>query len=126
MKLSNFELEVLQIFWHLGEAGAPQIHKEILKTKKVSYSTVKTIIDRLEAKGALERRKSFERSIQYVATLNREEGSKPLLKSLVRGAFAGNIRPVFSYLLEEEELDLEDLAYLEQIISTKKKDLGEK
>ena len=54
MNLSDFELEVMQLFWKCGEATAPQVHKIIEQKRDVKYSTIKTIIDRLEKKKALE------------------------------------------------------------------------
>ena len=48
MSLSDFEFEVMQLFWEMKEATAPQIHKIIEQRRDVKYSTVKTIIDRLE------------------------------------------------------------------------------
>ena len=50
MKLSDFELEVMQLLWRQGECSAPELHQLIEKNKTVTYSTVKTIIDRLEKK----------------------------------------------------------------------------
>ena len=44
MALSDFELEVMQLFWQLDEATAPQVHKIIEKKREVKYTTVKTII----------------------------------------------------------------------------------
>lgn len=54
MKLSDFELEVMQIMWTDGPMIATEVHQAIAEKRKVAYSTVKTIIDRLEEKERLE------------------------------------------------------------------------
>ena len=48
MTLSDFELEVMQLFWDTEESTAPQVHQIIQQRRDVKYTTVKTIIDRLE------------------------------------------------------------------------------
>src|SRR4029077_10981099 len=55
MRLSEFELEVMAHFWRDGELSAPALFERIGAEKGVAYSTVKTIVDRLEKKGAIER-----------------------------------------------------------------------
>ena len=123
MKLSDFELEVMGIMWRSGPITAPEIHREIGRSKKVSYSTVKTIIDRLEEKGAVARERTYGRTILYRTKVQREALSKPMISSFVRKLFGGNVRPLFNYALDEENITLEDIAYLEGIIASKKKNL---
>jgi BlaI family penicillinase repressor len=60
MKLSVFELEVLSLLWQSKESTAPELHKAICLSKSVTYSTVKTIVDRLEEKGAIKHIKIIE------------------------------------------------------------------
>ena len=48
MRLSEFELEVMAHFWRDGELSAPALFERIGAEKGVAYSTVKTIVDRLE------------------------------------------------------------------------------
>ena len=81
MKLAPSELEIMHCFWHMGEATAPQIHRELAKRRAISYSAVKTVIDRLEEKGALERRKSYERAISYGPTIDKSDMYSSMLKS---------------------------------------------
>ena len=65
MKLSNFELEVMRLIWRDKEVIVPELHKELEQEKKLSYSTFKTIVDRLEQKGAKERIRTYGRTIFY-------------------------------------------------------------
>ena len=57
MKLSEFELDIMQLLWQHEPCTASQLHKALLadtqKDKKVAYTTVKTIVDRLEQKARL-------------------------------------------------------------------------
>lgn len=123
MKLSDFELAVMQIIWHHQSLTAPDVHRQISGDRKVSYSTVKTIIDRLEEKGALRRQKMQGRTIVYEPTITHDALKKPMVTSFIHKLFGGNIRPLFNHALSEENITLEDLAYLESILAEKKKNL---
>lgn len=123
MKLSDFELAVMHVIWRTAPLSAPEIHREITKDRNVSYSTVKTIIDRLEEKGALSRTGKEGRTILYSPTVNQESLSQPMVTSFIRKLFGGNVRPLFNHALSEENVTLDDIAYLESILAEKKKDL---
>lgn len=125
MKLSDFEMDVMRVFWQQPEMSAPEVHETISKDREVTYSTVKTIIDRLEHKGALARSKQEGRTIFYKALVEAKEMSTPLVKSLIRRVFGGNARPLFSHLLANEKLSKDDIEYLEKLLQEKKRNLGD-
>ena len=120
MKLSEFETEVLQVFWQHSLASAPDVHKVIIKTKDVTYSTVKTIIDRLEKKGAIQRIDQKGRTILYAATDSAHSMRKPMLDNFINKVFGGNSRLLMNHLLENESLSQDDLDYLNQVINKNK------
>ena len=76
MKLSEFELDVMQRFWDEGACSASAIHKWITEDKNVAYTTVKTIVDRLEEKGAIQRERIEGRSIVYSAAIKKKLSQK--------------------------------------------------
>lgn len=123
-KLSDFELEVLQHLWGLKQASTPQIHREIAASRKVAYSTVRTIVDRLEQKGAIERLPQRGRAVIFQPLITRAEVSLPLAKRFVEKVFGGDSRPLLSHLLDDEALNAEDLAYLESVIQKRKSELS--
>ena len=123
MSLSDFELEVMQIFWDSKESTAPQIHKIIQHRREVKYTTVKTIIDRLEKKGSLVRSKTEGRTIFYTPTTEKQNVRTPLIKDFINKVFLGKSRPLAAHILEQEELTIEDIEYLESVLSKRKKRL---
>jgi BlaI family penicillinase repressor len=123
MSLSNFELEVMQLFWEMNEATAPQIHKIIAQRRDVKYSTVKTIIDRLEKKQSIKRSRTQGRTIFYSPINEKKSVRTPLIKDFIKRVFLGKSRPLAVHILEQEDLDLEDIEYLESILKERKKDL---
>lgn len=125
MKLSESESQVLQLFWQQAELSAPQAHKEIEKIRAVSYSTVKTLIDRLEKKGALKRCRTEGRTVFYKAIQEAKKTKKPIVKSLIDRIFGGKPKELAAHIVEQEELSKEDIDYLESILAKKKRELGD-
>jgi len=125
MKLSEFEIEVMDIVWELGEAVIADVHAVLEKRRKLAYSTVKTIFSRLEDKGALERVRNYGRTVLYRPTLRRDEVARPLVKDFMNRLFGGGFRQMVSHALADEKLSAEDIAYLEALIAAKKDEIGE-
>ncbi len=123
MELTDFELEVMQLFWEHPESSAPEIHKIISEKRTVSYSTVKTIIDRLEAKQALSRCSQQGRTIFYAPQVEKNQLRKPMIKDFIKRVFLGKSQPLVAHILQEEELSLDDISYLESLLEKKKKEL---
>jgi BlaI family transcriptional regulator, penicillinase repressor len=117
IKLSEFELDVMTHFWADRELSAPELYERIGSERGVAYSTVKTIIDRLEQKGAIERVANRGRTIVYSPVVKRERVRKPLVKSFLRRLFGDDLRPLFAQLLQDEKLSAEDLEYLRKLVA---------
>lgn len=120
MRLSEFELDVIHLLWKLKESTAPELHKEIIKEKDVTYSTVKTIIDRLEKKSAIKRIKNYGRTIVYAPAIEKESLQKPLIKKFIDKVCAGNPRLLLNHILQDENLSDDDIDYLQSIINKRK------
>ena len=125
MKLANSESEVMQIFWQKGELSAPEVHKIVEKSRAVSYSTIKTLIDRLEKKGALCRTKQQGRTLFYQAVVEPKATKKPIVKSLIDRIFGGKPAELAAHIVEQERMSKQEIEYLENILAKRKKELGD-
>lgn len=113
----------MQLFWETNETTAPQIHKIIAQRRDVKYSTVKTIIDRLENKQSIRRSRTQGRTIYYSSIKEKQTVRIPLIKDFINRVFLGKSRPLAAHILEQEDLNLEDIEYLESVLKERKKDL---
>ncbi|WP_111979780.1 BlaI/MecI/CopY family transcriptional regulator [Algibacillus agarilyticus] len=120
MKLSEFELDVMQIFWEQGPCSASAAHKVISESKKTAYTTVKTIVDRLEEKGAIKRVGNEGRSIVYSAAVKQEAMSQSVLPDFLKRFFGGNSRNLVAHLIDDEKLSEDDIEYLQHYLANKK------
>jgi BlaI family penicillinase repressor len=117
IRLSEFELDVMTHFWSDRELSAPELFERIGAARGVAYSTVKTIIDRLEEKGAIKRVANRGRTIIYSPCIKRERVRKPLVKAFLRRLFGDDLRPLFAQLLQDEKLSEEELTYLRGLVA---------
>jgi BlaI family penicillinase repressor len=117
VRLSEFELEVMTHFWNDRELSAPELFERIGAERGVAYSTVKTIVDRLEEKGAIERIANRGRTIVYAPIVKQERVRKPLVKAFLRRLFGDDLRPLFAQLLRDEKLSEDDLEYLRELVA---------
>ena len=122
MKLSEFEAQVMAVIWELGECSAPQVHQAITQQRQVTYSTVKTIIDRLERKQAISRTRADGRTIFFQATTQPAKVQGGIVDRLLNTVFAGDRRPLLAQLLDSDKLSRDDLEYLAELVEAKKRE----
>ena len=122
VRLSDFELDVMTHFWSDGELSAPELFERIGAERGVAYSTVKTIVDRLEEKGAIERIANRGRTIVYAPAIKQARVRKPLVKTFLRRLFGNDLRPLFAQLLQDEKLSEGELEYLRKLVAEAQRD----
>ncbi len=125
MKLSEFEVDVMQQVWRRGRCSAPEVHQGVASGRKVAYTTVKTIIDRLERKGCLVRAGADGRAILYEPAVSRATVQQSMLERFVAHVFAGDRRPMFTQLLRDETLSAEELRHLRELLVDRQPDAGD-
>ena len=116
----------MRLVWRDKEVIVPDLHEELARDRDITYATVKTIVNRLEEKNAIERIRTYGRTILYGPLIKESTLAKPMVKDIMRRLFGGRARPMISHLLKDEDLSLEDLEYLESQISDKRDSLEKK
>ncbi|MEO8125846.1 MAG: BlaI/MecI/CopY family transcriptional regulator [Bryobacteraceae bacterium] len=91
------ELQCLKALWELGEANVKDVRSLLTGNRKLAYTTVMTVLDRLERRGGVRRRK-IGRSFVYTPTLSRESLRQLALKEFVDSFFDGSTDSLKDYL----------------------------
>ncbi len=124
-KLTPVEWEIMEAVWSLG--GAPAV-REVLEhafpNGEKAYTTVQTIMNILERKGFLERKKTGMVNF-YRAVRSREEMEREEMSSIVSRIFGGSKPALASSLLSLEGLELEELEQIKDILARREKELKE-
>lgn len=113
IRLSRFELEIMDLLWRLGEASVREVQEAIPDDGRPAYTTVQTIVQRLEQKGAVRRTRKIGNALMFEALITRKSVYRRLIDELV-DLFGGSAQPVVAHLLESGKLTLEDLKALEK------------
>jgi predicted transcriptional regulator len=91
------ELECLRALWGIGEGSVRDVRQKLVGNRNLAYTTVMTVLDRLEKRGGVTRRKQG-RSFLYAPKVSRETLRKFAVKELVDGFFDGSERALLEYL----------------------------
>jgi predicted transcriptional regulator len=97
LDLAPLELECLSVLWPMGEGTVRDIHRALAVSRPRAYTTVMTIMDRLEQKGIVARRK-VGRAFRYQARLSAEEARLKAVEKIVEGFFDGSPEALAAHL----------------------------
>lgn len=118
VKLTKFELEIMDALWTLGAGSIREIHEQLPEKKRPAYTTVQTMIRRLEEKGAVVQTKQIGNAHIFEPLVTREAAHRRLIDELL-DMFGGSARPLMAHLAEAGKLTLEDVKDLENLVSEK-------
>jgi BlaI family penicillinase repressor len=115
VRLTKFELEVMGALWALGSASVREIQERLPAGKAPAYTTVQTIIYRLEEKGAVRRVKKVGNAHVFEPVVTRRATARRLFDELL-GFFGGSPRTLMAQLVEAGHLTLADLRVAEETL----------
>ncbi len=116
VKLTRFELEVMEELWKLGRGSVREVLEVLPSRRRPAYTTVQTIVRRLEEKGAVRRIKKIGNAHIYQPTVSRSAAYRRLVDDFL-DFFGGSARPLMAHLAESGRLSLEDLHELEELLA---------
>ena len=111
-RLSKAEARILEQCWKLGSCSVRAILESLPEDEQVAYTTVQTIVHRLEEKGALRRVKKIGNAQLFEAAIDQREYRRSIIRDLL-DLFGGSPRLLVSSLLETGTLTLRDLKALQ-------------
>jgi BlaI family penicillinase repressor len=112
MRLSKAETRILEQYWKLGTCSVREILESLPEDERVAYTTVQTLVYRLEQKGALRKVKKIGNAQLFASSINQSEYRIGLMRDLL-DLFGGSPRLLVSNLLETGTLTLKDLRALQ-------------
>ena len=107
-KLTKLELEIMEALWSHGASSVREIQEAFPDKDRPAYTTVQTMVYRLEAKKALRRVKKIGNAHIFEATVSRTSAQRRLIDELL-SFFGGRSQPVVAHLIESGKLTLEDV-----------------
>jgi BlaI family transcriptional regulator, penicillinase repressor len=122
-RLSKAETRILEQCWNLGTCSVREILDSLPEDERVAYTTVQTLVYRLEQKGALRKVKKIGNAQLFEPAINQSDYRSGLVRDLL-DLFGGSPRLLVSNLLEKGEITLKDLKALQNAAPTGKNSRG--
>ncbi|HEX3890541.1 MAG TPA: BlaI/MecI/CopY family transcriptional regulator [Verrucomicrobiae bacterium] len=120
IELTEAEWTVIKAVWDNEPCDAPAIQEKLFKKTEWTYSTVRTLMDRMTAKKLLTAEKVRNLTL-YRSAVTREQAQRGELLYALKHAFNGALTPMVQCLIESRDLSAEDLEKLESLIKARKK-----
>jgi len=125
VELTEAEWTIIKAVWEHEPCAAPSIQEVLHKQTAWTYSTVRTLMDRMVAKGLLTAEKVRNLTF-YRSAITREQAQRGELLYALKHAFNGALTPMVQCLLQTGEISAGELAELELLIKEKKKKIPKK
>jgi BlaI family transcriptional regulator, penicillinase repressor len=114
-KLSKLEMQIMETVWTRGEASIREMQDAFPAKKRPGYTTVQTMVYRMETKKVLRRTRKVGNFHMFAATVSRDAAQRRLVDDLL-AMFGGQSRPVVAHLIESGKLTLEDVEFAEKTL----------
>jgi predicted transcriptional regulator len=98
----------MEALWTHGASSVREVLEHFPEKKRPAYTTVQTMIYRMEAKKVLRRVKKISNAHIFEATVSRDTAQRRLIDELL-GFFGGRMQPVMAHLVETGKLTLDDV-----------------
>jgi len=114
-RLSKLELQIMDALWSNGALSVREIQEAFAEPERPAYTTVQTMVYRLEAKKAVRRVKKIGNAHIFEALVSRRAAQRRIIDELL-AFFGGRSQPVVAHLIESGSLTLEDVKEAEQAL----------
>lgn len=111
-RLSKAETRILEQFWKLGTSSVREVLETLPEDERVAYTTIQTLVYRLEEKGALRKVKKIGNAQLFEPAIDQREYRSGLVRDLL-DLFGGSPRMLVSNLIESGAITLKDLKALQ-------------
>src|SRR5260370_2453474 len=118
-RLSKAETRILEQYWKLGTASVREVLESLPEDERVAYTTIQTLVYRLEEKGALRKVKKIGNAQLFEPAIDQSEYRRGLVQDLLE-LFGGSPRLLVSNLLESGTITLKELKALQAAAGRKK------
>jgi BlaI family penicillinase repressor len=106
--LTGPELQIMEVLWTRGACSVREIHDALPAKGKPAFTTVQTVVYRLEKKRALSCVKRISNANIFEASISRDEAHTTLVDELL-ALFGGRSKPVIARLVESGKLTVDDI-----------------
>jgi predicted transcriptional regulator len=120
LRLGNLQLQILRALWDAGPCTVTDVVERLPKGHGLAYTTIATMLRKMEARGLVEHEVEGRRFI-YRAAVPAEEVTQSMAGDLLDRLFEGSLADMVSHLLSTREVSRDELGRIESLIAARKK-----
>jgi predicted transcriptional regulator len=113
-RLGDLQLKIMRVLWELGQASVAEVHEQ-LSGDRLAYTTVATMLRKMEDRG-LVRHDEEQRRFIYQAAVSENDVTSSMADDFLERLFGGSLASAMNHLLETREVSREELVELERLI----------
>ena len=114
-KLTPLELKIMDVLWSRGPSSVRDVHEQFPEKGRPAYTTVQTMLYRLEKKKAVRRAGKVSWAFIFEAAVSRGAAQGRVVDEAL-GVFGGRAQPLVAHLIESGKLTLEDVQEAEALL----------
>jgi BlaI family penicillinase repressor len=114
-KLSKMEYQIMEALWEKSEASLREIQESFPAKKRPGYTTIQTMVYRMEAKEIVRRVRKVGNFHIFVATITRDAAQRRLVDDLL-ALFGGRSQLLMAHLIKGGKLSLTDVKEAEKML----------
>src|SRR6202790_4253606 len=119
-RLTKLELQIMETFWTRGACSVREVQEAFPEPGRPAYTTVQTVVYRLERKQALRCVKRISNANIFEAVISRKDAQRRFVDELMT-VFGGRAKLLMAHLVESGELTLDDVKEAEKALRRKEK-----
>ncbi len=117
--LGPLQLKIMQVLWKVGSADVTRVREE-LRGESLAYTTVATMLRKMEERGLVRHSEEGRRFI-YAPAVGEAEITRSMSNDLIDRLFEGSLAETVKHLLHSRDVSAEELDELEAMIRQRKK-----
>lgn len=124
IQLTPVEQELMDILWVIGQGTVHEVLEQLPKNRKLAYTSVSTILRIMQQKNILTIKKNGRQHI-YKPLISKQKFASHSVKKIVKQVFSGNSVELVNYLLDKNNLSINEIDTIQKLLDAKKKELAE-
>lgn len=113
--LTPHELAIMKVIWKLGTATVREVYETLREKRSIAYTTVMTMMNVLEEKGYLEKRR-VDRAYVYKPKRPQQQVVRQMVANFVDRVFDGAASALFVHLARDNRLSKEERKQIRKLI----------
>ena len=124
-RLADLQMAIMQVLWNKSEATVAQVREALLPDRELAYTTVGTMLSKMEGNGQVTHRSDGRVNI-YKPAIKPDHVKRRMLTDLAERLFAGDVGDLVCCLLDGVDVSPDDLAEIKRLIRRKEQELAQK